>query len=302
MDRKKAYTRLSIALGVFFLYSLFWLIKFFVTSGTKYNMGWQFWVTHLFTVVGIAGLIVFVTSDFKNSALLRLFMCKVIIGLPASFFYEYNFLSNFDKYKGDVFSYISVADILLITVSSVAGLWMLTRDRVPALKHYMIGTESAVAEFSPASGWKRFANYMVDIVFIYYIIFNYLDVVRYWSFLNRNGYRYSYRDSYGYIPVLVPLISLMFYYFILEGIFNTTAGKCATNTVVVNSSGEVPSVGQRLGRTLCRLIPFEAFSFLGKNARGWHDTITDTYVVASTDKYEEKETDDELSGFLSEHV
>jgi hypothetical protein len=296
MDRKKAYTRLSIALGVFFLYSLFWLVKFLITPGTGYNMGWQVWVTHLFTVLGIAGLIIFITSAFKNSVLLRIFMCKVIIGLPATFFYQYNFLSNFDKYKGDVFSYISIADVLLITVSSVAGLWMLTRERVPKLQHYMIGTESAVAEFSPASGWKRFANYMVDIVFIYFIIFNYLDVVRYWSFLKRNGYM----DSYGYIPVLLPLISLMFYYFILEGIFNTTAGKCATNTVVVNSSGEVPSVGQRLGRTLCRLIPFEAFSFLGTNARGWHDTITDTYVVASTNKYEEKEIEDELSGFLSE--
>lgn len=299
MDRKKAYTRLSIALGVFLLYSLFWLVKFLITSGAGYSMEWRFWVTHLFTLLGMAGLIVFITSQFKNSTLLRIFMCKVIVGLPASFIYEYNFLSNFDKYKGDIFSYISIVDILLISVSCSAGLWMLTRERAPQLRHYMIGAESAVAEFSPASGWKRFANYMVDLAFIYYILFNYSDVIRYFRFAGRGSYTNLYNDSYSYIPAFFPLLSLLFYYFILEGIFNTSAGKCATNTIVVNASGDVPSVGQRLGRTLCRLIPFEAFSFFANNARGWHDTVTDTYVTTSAGKFDDKEAEDELAGFLS---
>lgn len=299
MDRKKAYTRLSIALGVIFLYSLFWLVKFFITSGIRVSMGWQFWVTHLFTLLGIAGLIIFITSEFKNSLLLRIYMCKVVLGLPATFYYEYNFFSNFSRYKGDIFSYIGIADVLLITVSCVAGLWMLTRERIPKLQHYMIGGESAVAEFSPASAWKRFANYMVDIVFIYYIVFNYLDVIRYSRFVNRSGYRNSYNDSFSYIPAFIPLLSLLFYYFILEGIFNTTVGKCATNTVIVNASGDTPSVGQRLGRTLCRLIPFEAFSFFGEGSRGWHDSITGTYVTKSAGKFDDKETEDELAGFLN---
>lgn len=295
MDRKKAYTRLSIALGVFFLYSLFWLGRFLLTAEDGLAVGWQFWVNHLFGLLGMAGLIVFITSKFKSSGLLRIFMCKEIITFPVNAFYEYNTFSNFEKYKDNPGVYISLFLTLLIVVSSVAGLWMLTRDRVLKLKHYMIGSESAVAEFSPVSGWLRLANYAIDLVLIYYTAFNYFEALGFWKFTH-GGF---YRNSYGSFPVFLPLLSLLFYYFILEGIFNTSAGKCATNTIIVNSSGQLPSVGQRLGRTLCRLIPFEAFSFLSKSRRGWHDTITDTYVAASINKYEEKEAEDELSGFLS---
>ena len=32
-------------------------------------------------------------------------------------------------------------------------------------------------------------------------------------------------------------------------------------------------------RSLCRFIPFEVFSFLGSEGRGWHDSMSNTYVV-----------------------
>ena len=32
-------------------------------------------------------------------------------------------------------------------------------------------------------------------------------------------------------------------------------------------------------RTLVRMVAFEAFTFLNDNARGWHDTLSVTYVV-----------------------
>jgi hypothetical protein len=40
-----------------------------------------------------------------------------------------------------------------------------------------------------------------------------------------------------------------------------------------------PPFGTMVLRSLCRLIPFEPFSFLGSDARGWHDSITKTRVV-----------------------
>jgi uncharacterized RDD family membrane protein YckC len=55
------------------------------------------------------------------------------------------------------------------------------------------------------------------------------------------------------------------------------AGKLLSGTVVVNEAGGKPTIGQVFARTLCRFIPFEAFSFLGK--RGWHDSIPKTHVV-----------------------
>ncbi|CAN0592803.1 unnamed protein product, partial [Laminaria digitata] len=34
-----------------------------------------------------------------------------------------------------------------------------------------------------------------------------------------------------------------------------------------------------LGRTAARFVPFEAFSFLGGDATGWHDRWSNTRVV-----------------------
>ena len=51
--------------------------------------------------------------------------------------------------------------------------------------------------------------------------------------------------------------------------------------------GTKPDSGQILKRTLCRLIPFNVLSFLGSPCNGWHDTISDTYVVKK-DLFNEK--------------
>ncbi len=69
------------------------------------------------------------------------------------------------------------------------------------------------------------------------------------------------------------------YYLLLEGTTSRTLGKWVTGTKVVNEDGGRPTTGQIIGRTLARLIPLEAFSFLGRSARGWHDSIPKTYVV-----------------------
>ena len=71
------------------------------------------------------------------------------------------------------------------------------------------------------------------------------------------------------------------YYTVLEVISGRTLGKLLTGTKVVATNGSPASVGQILGRSLCRFIPFEAFSFFGGAGRpvGWHDSISKTRVV-----------------------
>ncbi|MCY1461177.1 hypothetical protein D9M71_788050 [compost metagenome] len=46
-------------------------------------------------------------------------------------------------------------------------------------------------------------------------------------------------------------------------------------------------------RTLCRLIPFDALSFLGKSERIWHDSISKTFVV------EKKDLENDMEMFYS---
>ena len=51
---------------------------------------------------------------------------------------------------------------------------------------------------------------------------------------------------------------------------------------VVNEDGGRPRWGQVVGRTFARLIPLEPFSVLFSNhkkRRGWHDSLSKTYVV-----------------------
>jgi uncharacterized RDD family membrane protein YckC len=79
------------------------------------------------------------------------------------------------------------------------------------------------------------------------------------------------------LDTLVATLLMALYYIFFEGIWGRTPGKFVFGTVVVNEQGGRPSIGQVIGRTFSRFIPFEAFSCLGE--RGWHDSIPKTYVV-----------------------
>lgn len=76
---------------------------------------------------------------------------------------------------------------------------------------------------------------------------------------------------------LLGLLIMSSYYIVFEGFWARTPGKWLFGTMVVSESGGKPSIGQIIGRTLCRFLPFEPFSFLGE--RGWHDSIPKTRVV-----------------------
>jgi uncharacterized RDD family membrane protein YckC len=69
------------------------------------------------------------------------------------------------------------------------------------------------------------------------------------------------------------------FYILFEATTSRSPAKFLTGTIVVNENGGKPTFGQIVGRSFARIIPFEIFSFLGKSARGWHDTLSHTYVV-----------------------
>ena len=89
------------------------------------------------------------------------------------------------------------------------------------------------------------------------------------------------KHTYLYGATLVFII-----YFSQEFIFGKTLGKLFTGTHVVDIDGNKPPAWSIVIRTASRLIPFEAFSFLGSNKRGWHDTISDTFVIKDKQKSE----------------
>lgn len=133
-----------------------------------------------------------------------------------------------------------------------------------------------------ASNGSRFINYILDIVIILALIFVISLMIAFLgNFLGWNDLLYWLGNLSDLEGQLVFIVISVFYYSLSEGLFGRSIGKFVTGTVVVDENGEKPSFGTIFKRSLCRLIPFDAFSFLG--SRGWHDSISDTYVVNKKD-------------------
>lgn len=79
----------------------------------------------------------------------------------------------------------------------------------------------------------------------------------------------------------------------METSFQTTVGKMLTKTVVINDYAQKPTTKQILGRSLSRIVPFEALSCI--NGRGWHDKWSGTWVVEIKEK-------DKLQKLLAEQA
>ncbi|WP_372845146.1 RDD family protein [Pontiella sp.] len=76
---------------------------------------------------------------------------------------------------------------------------------------------------------------------------------------------------------ILSLVLYIGYFAVFEISFGKTPAKFLTKTKVVDGRGDLPGWLDICGRSLCRIIPFDAFSFLvGKD---WHDRFSNTSVV-----------------------
>jgi uncharacterized RDD family membrane protein YckC len=131
-------------------------------------------------------------------------------------------------------------------------------------------TAKVKREVETISGWARFGHYLLDLIIIYVINFV-LGI-----FIGLLApHLLEINDIFWNI---ISMLLTVMYYFAFESTIQTTIGKLATNSVVVDEYGNKPSNSQLIGRSFARIIPFEAFSCLGY--RGWHDTLSKTYVVS----------------------
>ena len=139
-----------------------------------------------------------------------------------------------------------------------------------------------------ASHRERFLNLLMDYIgqlFIFIIVFGIAH-----SITQSNGNKefmlnFLKNDIAQY--TFAACVSLL-YYNIFEIFTARTLGKLVTQTIVVDEYGEKPHHETILIRSLCRLIPFEIFSFIGMPARGWHDSLSKTYVVKKWEMEEKK--------------
>ena len=131
-----------------------------------------------------------------------------------------------------------------------------------------------------ASSGKRFANYIIDLVVIYTLIFSLIIILGIISLtLNISGF-YEWTQNISTVEnYLIFFVIYIPYYGFIEGSTSRSIGKFVTKTIVVMEDGSKPDYATTFKRTFCRIIPFEQFSFLGSYSRGIHDSMSNTYVV-----------------------
>jgi len=137
-------------------------------------------------------------------------------------------------------------------------------------------------EIELVSQGKRFVNFLIDRVVMTIATFAagiVLGVIL--AVVDPDGTSVP-EPAIDIVGFVLGLVVVFGYFVFFEACFQRTPGKFVTGTKVVDENGGRPSFGQILGRSACRFIPFEAFSFLfGDSNRvvGWHDTIPKTRVV-----------------------
>lgn len=130
-----------------------------------------------------------------------------------------------------------------------------------------------------ASKNQRFLNFLIDILIIYIIEITIGTTIILIGDLTRSDTASNWASSLSAVEsFFFGLVILFFYYLITEMYFSRTFGEYFTKTMVAKHNGSRPKMKSIIIRALSRLIPFEPFSFLTAE-RGWHDTLSVTFVV-----------------------
>lgn len=151
-------------------------------------------------------------------------------------------------------------------------------------KKYLV-TEDIVATIP-----QRFLNYLIDTIMqlIFLIGIAIIALVIYDAMGSKKAIHFIAtlnNNTIGLYTISYAMVVL--YYNIFEIIFAQSIGKFVTQTIVVDEHGEKPHYETILIRSLCRIIPFNPFSVLILG-RGWHDSLSKTYVVDKKRLEEEK--------------
>ncbi len=132
-----------------------------------------------------------------------------------------------------------------------------------------------------ASGTKRFINFIID--YLAAIAFGVVVMISIGIVAGLLGFEYVLEEEYPFLENVLWFFWYSGYYIFFEfAVGGKTIGKMITRTRVVDEDGNKPDFSNIVGRSLARFIPFEMFSFLGSDARGWHDSLSATVVIDET--------------------
>ncbi|MEI9809494.1 MAG: RDD family protein [Bacteroidota bacterium] len=139
-------------------------------------------------------------------------------------------------------------------------------------------------QYKVAATGQRFVNWLIDNILMQYGL-SYLtgSAVGYLigTFFPEYAQKIIYDQSTWDLFVLgyaIAIFNYLVYYTICEKAFKGyTLGKLITGTKAIREDGGELTFKDALLRSLCRLVPFEAFSGFGD--KPWHDAWTKTQVI-----------------------
>lgn len=146
--------------------------------------------------------------------------------------------------------------------------------------------EHPLFQFTLATQWQRFANWLIDNLVMRYglsyltgiavgFIINELAPQAFYDFIRDNG-----TGAIILFLYLMGVINYLVYYTLCEKLFKGyTLGKLVTGTRAIRQDGQELTFKNALLRSLSRLVPFEVLS--GFSPMTWHDQWTGTMVVQS---------------------
>lgn len=130
-----------------------------------------------------------------------------------------------------------------------------------------------------ADSMKRTTNWILDTIFYFIFLFIVFSmalgiVINYYP----PGFYYFQEMSPAVYMLLATLIYVI-YFTALETLSGKSIAKFITKTKVVTIDGAQPDFKAILIRSLCRLIPFEALTFIISESKGVHDIWSKTMVI-----------------------
>ena len=132
--------------------------------------------------------------------------------------------------------------------------------------------------YERASANKRLANYIIDLIVFYLVVFAIAMAI---AVVSPDTFQsFTDNSSFNLLDRLISLVLYALFMSIEEALFKgKTIGKFITKTRAVNLDGTPISTSTAFARGFSRAVPFCAFSAFGDVCNPWQDRWTNTMVI-----------------------
>jgi len=229
----------------------------------------------VFYILLVISAIVYRLSQYKEVKVLKFCFSLIFLFTILSFLFQaYLLLVDFES-RG----YVSILFLLKTAfITYICYFYLITWK---SQRTYIDTEIMSLPNFQKftlkrAEWYQRLVHYLLDLFLILCIFSKYVYEFYFGTLLEDLSDAVGERFAASIVFVAFGSI----YYLIFEGFFKSTPAKYLTQTSIVNLNNDKVSFSNILGRTLCRRIPFDAFSFFGKI--GWHDSLAYSTVAKQT--------------------